>query len=232
VRRKGGSGNRGTPVTGEGSGLNVAPHCHFRDLLKLHSRYGPSDRSVALRRPLSRGSSPAGCPAEPLVSYRTNRQFSGGNLPPLMIRAFGAHGQEATSVDSATRAAVGGAGKAMRRHTDCDYESSRRHHRRFLLAQGLHQARIRVQMRVDKFWRCEGEPLVERHVSVVVAFEHFEKTQRGVAGVFDVVAHGEGNITDIVFFEIERACNAGKFLESVIRTLPLLVLIGGCAIIR
>ena len=53
------------------------PHCHFRGLLKLHSRYGPSDRSVALRRPLSRGSSPAGCPAEPLVSYRINRQFSG-----------------------------------------------------------------------------------------------------------------------------------------------------------
>jgi hypothetical protein len=41
---------------------------------------------------LSRGSSPAGCPAEPLVSYRINRQFSGWNLPPLMIRAFGAHG--------------------------------------------------------------------------------------------------------------------------------------------
>ena len=70
------------------------PHCHFRGLLKLHSRYGPSDRSVALRRPLSRGSSPAGCPAEPLVSYRINRQFSGWNLPPLMIRAFGAHGQD------------------------------------------------------------------------------------------------------------------------------------------
>ena len=30
-------------------------------------------------------------PAEPLVSYRINRQFSGWNLPPLMIRAVGAH---------------------------------------------------------------------------------------------------------------------------------------------
>jgi hypothetical protein len=46
-----------------------------------------------LMQPLSRGSSPAGYPAEPLVSYRINRQFSGWNLPPLMIRAFGAHGQ-------------------------------------------------------------------------------------------------------------------------------------------
>jgi hypothetical protein len=48
------------------------------------------------RRPLSRGSSPASCPAKPLVSYRINRQFSGRNLPPLMIRAFGAHGHYRT----------------------------------------------------------------------------------------------------------------------------------------
>ena len=46
-----------------------------------------------LKRPLSRGSSPAGYPAEPLVSYQINRQLSGWNLPPLMIRAFGAHCQ-------------------------------------------------------------------------------------------------------------------------------------------
>src|SRR5262245_30324910 len=33
------------------------PHCHVRGLLRLHSRYGPPDRSAAQRRPLSRGSS-------------------------------------------------------------------------------------------------------------------------------------------------------------------------------
>ena len=38
-----------------------------------------------------------GYPAEPLVSYQINRQLSGWNLPPLVIRAFGAHCQEATS---------------------------------------------------------------------------------------------------------------------------------------
>src|SRR5258706_11433606 len=42
-----------------------------------------------LKRPLSRGSSPAGYPAEPLLSYQINRQLSGWNLPPLVIRAFG-----------------------------------------------------------------------------------------------------------------------------------------------
>src|ERR1700732_2570326 len=50
-----------------------------------------------LKRPLSRGSSPAGYPTEPLVSYQINRQLSGWNLPPLVIRAFGAHGHFQTS---------------------------------------------------------------------------------------------------------------------------------------
>jgi len=49
-----------------------------------------------LKRPLSRGSSPSGYPAEPLVSYQINRQLSGWNLPPLVIRAFGAHCQHGT----------------------------------------------------------------------------------------------------------------------------------------
>ena len=53
------------------------PRCHFRGLLKLHSRYGPSVRSAAQRRPLSRGSSPASYPAKPLASFRTYRQLSG-----------------------------------------------------------------------------------------------------------------------------------------------------------
>jgi hypothetical protein len=57
------------------------------------------------RRPLSRGSGPSGHPTEPLVSYRINGQLSGWNLPPLVIRAFGAHCQKRT---------CDGAFKAMR----------------------------------------------------------------------------------------------------------------------
>jgi hypothetical protein len=49
-----------------------------------------------LKRPLSRGSSSAGHPTKPLVSFRINRQLSGWNLPPLMIRAFEAHCQQLT----------------------------------------------------------------------------------------------------------------------------------------
>src|SRR4051795_7819592 len=48
------------------------------------------------RRPLSRGFDQAGCPARPLVSYQINRQLSGWNLPPLVIRAVGAHVESRT----------------------------------------------------------------------------------------------------------------------------------------
>ena len=78
------------------------PHCHFRGLLRLHSRYGPPDRSAAHRRPLSRGSNPCGYPHKPLVSYRINRQLSGWILPPLMIRAFGAHCHKRTCTTQKT----------------------------------------------------------------------------------------------------------------------------------
>src|SRR5467141_721994 len=50
------------------------------------------------RRPLSRGSSPSGYPAEPPVSYQINRQLSGWIPPPQVIRAFGAHGHGPTSL--------------------------------------------------------------------------------------------------------------------------------------
>jgi hypothetical protein len=65
----------------------------------------PAQASLALqpagslsrpRRPLSRGSGPAGHPAEPLASYQINRQFSGWIPPPPVIRAFGAHCQKLT----------------------------------------------------------------------------------------------------------------------------------------
>jgi hypothetical protein len=61
-----------------------------RDASSATERHGYSLQSGCLW-----GSGPAGYPAEPLVSYRINRQLSGWNLPPLMIRAFGAHGQKA-----------------------------------------------------------------------------------------------------------------------------------------
>jgi hypothetical protein len=62
----------------------------------------PAGLLSRLKRPLSRGSSPSGYPAEPLVSYQINRQLSGWNLPPLVIRAFGAHCQLRTNTPQRT----------------------------------------------------------------------------------------------------------------------------------
>jgi hypothetical protein len=53
------------------------------------------------RRPLSRGSDPTSYQAKPLASFRTYRQLSGWNPPPLMIRAFGAHCQCRSWTDDA-----------------------------------------------------------------------------------------------------------------------------------
>jgi hypothetical protein len=87
--------SRGLPLVAGGSA----------SALSLYSRYGPPDRSAAHRRPLSRGSDPCGYPHKPLVSYRINRQLSGWNLPPLMIRAFGAHCQIQTHAAQQTTSA-------------------------------------------------------------------------------------------------------------------------------
>src|SRR5215471_3249047 len=53
----------------------------------------PAGSLSRLKRPLSRGSSPSGYPAKPLVSFQTNRQLSGWILPPQVIHALGAHCQ-------------------------------------------------------------------------------------------------------------------------------------------
>lgn len=69
------------------------PHLHFRGLLKVHSNYGPMDRSTAPRRPLSRGFAAPSHPGPTLASYQIDRQFSGWILLPLVFRASVAHGE-------------------------------------------------------------------------------------------------------------------------------------------
>ena len=73
-----------------------ADAAHLLALLRTH-RKRPRRRTLSCpRQPLSRGSSPCGYPHEPLVSYRINRQLFEWNLPPLVIRAFGALCQKPT----------------------------------------------------------------------------------------------------------------------------------------
>src|SRR5215213_304910 len=62
------------------------PHLHFRDLLRLHARYGPLDCSTA------QGGLCHEAPAQSVA--RPNRSSATGaieNPPPLVIRAVGAH---------------------------------------------------------------------------------------------------------------------------------------------
>ena len=67
------------------------PHCHFRGLLRLHTRYGPPDCSAA------QGDLCHEAPALPVTrpsrssASRSIDNSPGGVPPSLIIRAFGAH---------------------------------------------------------------------------------------------------------------------------------------------
>jgi hypothetical protein len=91
---------------------------------------------------LSRGSGPASYPAKPLVSYQINRQLSGWNLPPLMVRAFGAHGQQRTLCRAAKFVLldhlVGGHKKA-RWHSKAECLRGLEVERRLILGRCLHR---------------------------------------------------------------------------------------------
>ncbi len=78
--------SRGLPQMAGGSASALSLSRPARASLALR----PAGSLSCPRQPLSRGSSPCGCPHEPLVSYQINRQLSGWNLPPLVMRAFGA----------------------------------------------------------------------------------------------------------------------------------------------
>jgi hypothetical protein len=67
------------------------PHLYFRGLLRLHSRYGPSDCSTAQGGLCHEASIQPVARPNRSSATRANRQFSGWILPPLVIRAIGAH---------------------------------------------------------------------------------------------------------------------------------------------
>ena len=50
--------------------LGRRPHCRFRGLLKLHTRYGLPRCSPTFPWTLSRGFGPVSFPTQPLASYR------------------------------------------------------------------------------------------------------------------------------------------------------------------
>ena len=67
------------------------PRLHFRGLLRLHSRYGPPDRSTALGGLCHEASAQQVTRLSRSSASGPYRQLSGWFLPPLVFRAFGAH---------------------------------------------------------------------------------------------------------------------------------------------
>src|SRR6476660_392358 len=65
--------------------------CPIQGLLRLHSRYGLSDCSIAQGDLCHEAPARRVAPSGPLVSYQLNRQLAGWNLPPLVNRALRAH---------------------------------------------------------------------------------------------------------------------------------------------
>ena len=78
--------SRGLPQMAGGS----APALSLSRPAQASHALRPAGSLSCPRQPLSRGSNPRGYPHEPLVSYQINRQLSVWNLPPLVMRAFGA----------------------------------------------------------------------------------------------------------------------------------------------
>ena len=64
---------------------------YFRGLLRLHSRYGPPDRSAAQGGLCHKAPAGSVTQTSRLSATRSNRLLSRWNLPPLATRAYGAH---------------------------------------------------------------------------------------------------------------------------------------------
>src|SRR3954447_20158700 len=65
------------------------PRLRFRGLLRLHSRYGPSDRSTAQGGLRHEASTSPVARTDRSSATRSNRQLSGWLLPPLVTRPSG-----------------------------------------------------------------------------------------------------------------------------------------------
>jgi hypothetical protein len=67
------------------------PRLHFRGLLRLHTRYGPPDRSTAQSGLCHEASTSPVARQSRSSATGPYRQLSGWHLPPLVFRAIGAH---------------------------------------------------------------------------------------------------------------------------------------------
>src|SRR6185312_15655999 len=62
-----------------------------------------------------------------------------------------------------------------------------------------------VKMLTDQIGWEQRQPLVQRDIGITIAAEHFEKAQRCVAGVLNVMAHRKRHIPDIARLHVKRS---------------------------
>src|SRR6266568_7581546 len=112
-----------------------------------------------LTRPLSRGFDAAGCPASPLVSFRSHRLFSEWNPPPQVIRAFVAH-RDARGPEEHERRATGVARPQQRR------------------ASIASETALTAPTRLQRHGEREPLPVGPVPVAVVLLHQHLEHAPR------------------------------------------------------
>src|ERR1700720_2664788 len=81
------------PVSSAFPGLATGrrPHCRFRGLLKLYTRYGLPDCSPTMRGPCREVSISTVTRTHRSPAIESNHQLFEWVLPPLVISPFGAH---------------------------------------------------------------------------------------------------------------------------------------------
>ena len=85
-----------------------------------------------------------------------------------------------------------------------------RSYNRLLLGNCIDHRLAHLQVLVhQKMWRM-GHPFSERDVFIMVALEHFQKDQIGVADIFDIVRLRLRNVTHIAFLKIHGAGAAAR----------------------
>ena len=65
---------------------------------------------------------------------------------------------------------------------------------------------VHVEMCLNQLWWQHTHPLRQRDVGEVITPENFQKSQRRLADILDVMAHGKWHGADVACLEVESAC--------------------------
>src|SRR5258708_5033958 len=84
----------------------------------------------------------------------------------------------------------------------------------FFRRNGLDRIPIKLQMRINHFWRKPPDPVIEREVHDFARLEHLQKHQVSIAGVLHIMTSIEWNEADIVGLEVHGTCRPNRHKHS------------------